>query len=403
MLSDIHRGHGPKEEVVIDHLDPSVQQHAVTMRRLWELDLAAALLDKAAAAQPHDLARSEEHARDAFAVAEPIVNDRWVGRANEMKARACVLVGNVRRLEGEHDGAEEMFRKAVFHLTGPPDCRERAFYCRHLALLRQDRGQLDEAAGLLWRAASIYREKGELREEGLCTAQLGLLLLEEEQVERAVPPLVHACAGLGLPADAALRARCGLALAYCHGSLGALQESRRCLEWAQSLGSQLSGDEPAAHRAWYEGKVAALADGAEGLEEAAGLLDAARKGFLSAGDLNAAAQVSIDLGLVWIRSGRRERVADLMDELARALRPDPGKVGVLFALGPIVESARLGTDLKQAAASARSRLRCCRRDPVLALGYWPPDLSGTVPRSGDRLDPSMGPVPAASRIRRFFT
>jgi hypothetical protein len=36
-----------------------------------------------------------------------------------------------------------------------------------------------------------------------------------------------------------------------------------------------------------------------------------------------------------------------------------------------------------------SRLRCCRRDPILILGYWPPELNGTVTLSGSRFDPSL--------------
>jgi tetratricopeptide (TPR) repeat protein len=156
---------------VIDRVDLYVQ------RRVFQaLGLAHLLLGKALAAQPHDLLSCEELARLAFAITEPVVMDRWVGRANDVKARACVLVGNVRRLTGSREEAEEMFRKAVFHLTGPPDCLERAFYCRHLALLRQDQGQLDEAAGLLWRAAMIYRENGELRDQGRCMAEAAGLL-----------------------------------------------------------------------------------------------------------------------------------------------------------------------------------------------------------------------------------
>ncbi len=224
-----------------------------------DLGLADLLLEKAAAAQPHDLPVSEELARLAFLIAEPVVAGRWVGRANDVKARACVLAGNVRRLERECAGAEEMFRKAVFHLTGPPDCRERAFYCRNLALLREDQGQLGEAVGLLWRAALIYRENAEPREEGDCLARLGFLFLEEEQVERAIPPLTQACQALQLPGDAGLYVRCALALAYCHAALAESEKSRRFLQSARFLYSHLPAGEPKAHVAWFEGKLAALA------------------------------------------------------------------------------------------------------------------------------------------------
>lgn len=399
-------------------VDLLVQRCKATRRRLWELleaprerrpelarspdfrdlDLADLLLEKAVAEQPDGLLQCEEMARLAFTIAEPIVEDRWVGRANDVKARACVLVGNVWRLTRSCDEAEEMFRKAVFHLTGPPDCRQRAFYCWNLALLREDQGQLDEAAGLLWRAALIYRNNGDLRDQGLCMAQLGFLFLEEEQAARAVPPLARACQMLEPLADVALYVRCSLALAYCHATLGQKEKSERCVAAARPLYSHLEDAGPSAHAAWFEGKLAALAGRPE---EAAGFLDTARQVFLGAGDFHVAARVSIDLGLVWIGAGQAERVQELMDDLARALRRDHAKIGVLFALGPIVEASRRRLGPAEALASALSRLRCCRREPVLALGYWPPELNETVSRDGSDFDPSLGPTAPGLRVRRL--
>jgi tetratricopeptide (TPR) repeat protein len=118
-------------------------------------------------------------------------------REHALKARACVLAADARRRERDLEEAEAWFRRALQHLIGPPDCLERAFYCRHLALLRQDQGRLDEAVGLLWRAARIYRDYQEPAEQGLCLLHLGFLFLKEEQVERAVPPLEDACRALG--------------------------------------------------------------------------------------------------------------------------------------------------------------------------------------------------------------
>jgi tetratricopeptide (TPR) repeat protein len=224
-----------------------------------DLDLAGLLLRRSEAAQPHAPRISEEMARLAFTIAEPMARSPWVGRSNDVKARACVLIGNVRRLERDTGAAEEMFSRAVFHLTGPPNCRERAFYCRSLALLRADLGQVDEAAGLLWRAALIYRETGERREAGSCLEQLGFLFLEEEQIERAVPPLTQACQALQPPADAAPYVRCALALAYCHAFLGEPETSRRFLHAARALYPHLPEGEPRTQAAWLEGKVAALA------------------------------------------------------------------------------------------------------------------------------------------------
>jgi tetratricopeptide (TPR) repeat protein len=351
-----------------------------------DLDLAGLLLERAEAAQPQAPRLSEELARLAFAVAEPMVEDPWVGRSNDVKARACVLVGNVRRLERDTEEAEKMFSKAVFHLTGPPNCRERAFYCRNLALLREDLGQVDEAAGLLWRAALIYRETGERREEGSALAQLGLLFLEEEQIERAVPPLTQACRALRPPADAVPYARCALALAYCHASQNEIGKSQRFLHAARALYPHLPAGEPRARAAWFEGKVAALN---RALEEAAEHLDEARREFLKARKLHVATRISIDLARVLAGLGREERFEDLLNDLRRALPADLERIGLFFVLSAFIDAARRKEDLKEALAVTISRLRCCRRDPILILGYWPPELNGTVTFSGSRFDPSL--------------
>jgi tetratricopeptide (TPR) repeat protein len=365
---------------------PAGRSELLRQAEFRDLDLADLLLEKAEAAQPRDLEVSEEMARLAFATAEPMVQDRWVARANDAKARACVLVGNVRRLERDTEGADEMFSKAVFHLTGPPNCRQRAFYCRNLALLREDQGQVDEAVGLLWRAAMIDRENGELRDEGRGLARIGFLFLEEEQVERAVPPLTQASRALQLPADADLHARCVLALAYCHASLGDHEKSQRFLLAAHTLVPGLPAGESKARALWFEGKVVALTGA---LEDAVRFFDGARQYFLSAGNLHAAVRVSMDLVRVLSRLGWEERFDGLLSELGAVQPVTLEKMGLQFAMSAFVAAARRKEDLAEALTVAISRLRCCRRDPILILGYWPPELNGSVKLDGNTFDPSL--------------
>ena len=224
-----------------------------------DLDLAHLLLEKAVAAQSQDVVLAEELARLALVIAERFEEDRWVEWTDTVKARACTVLGNLLRLEQDWDGAEALFRDAAFLLTGPPDSRERAFYCQNLARLREEQGETEEAAALLWRAARIYREKGVRREEGLCLAQLGFLHLEEERLERAVPPLTRACQTLEARVDAVCYVHCSLALAWCHASLGESEKSVSFLEVARSLYPWLPADEPLIHVLGFEGKMAALA------------------------------------------------------------------------------------------------------------------------------------------------
>jgi tetratricopeptide (TPR) repeat protein len=361
-----------------------------------DLDLADLLLARAAVAQPGDLETSEDLARLAYAIAEPVKENRWVGWANDVKARACVLVGSVRRLNQEWGEADEMFRKAVFHLTGPPDCLERAFYCWNLALLRADQGQLDEAVGLLWRAALIYRENGKTREEGCSLAQLGFCFLEEEQVERAIPPLARACQVL--ESEAALRACCAFALAYCHADLGGWEMCERFLGTARALAVHLPEGEPTARAAGFEGKIAALAGKTE---KAAELLDESRRTLLAAGELHAAARISIDLGRIWAETGQWERLEEIVKDLPQLLPGKPDRTGTLFVLSFFVQGLRQGGDPDGAVASARSRLRCCRRDPVLALGYWPAEMNASAEDSED-VNPSLEPAAPAMRARHLL-
>jgi tetratricopeptide (TPR) repeat protein len=363
------------------------------------LDLAELLLKKAEVSQPQDLRRSDELARLAFVIAEPVNDESQAGRANRVKARACVLAGNVHRLRRQQEDAETMFRKAVFHLTGPPDCEERAFYCWNLALLRQGQGQLDEAVGLLWRAALIYRENGERRREGLCLSQLGFLFLEEDQAGRAVPPLTQACQSLEPASDPVAYARCALALAWCHALLGEAGKSRCFLEPARSLQGSLPAGEPRAVAAWFEGRMAALSGRPE---EASRLLEEARREFLEAGDLYAAARASLELGRVWAERGEWERLERLPESLGSPWQTDLSTIGVLFILMTFVEALRRGMAPAEAVGSAVSRLRCCRRDSVLALGYWPPELNGSKTWDGSDFDPSLSLDTPELRLARLI-
>ncbi|MFL6193722.1 MAG: hypothetical protein ACJ75H_06090 [Thermoanaerobaculia bacterium] len=353
-----------------------------------DLGLAELLLAQAAAAQPAHLLFSDELARLAFAIAEPLRDQPWVSRANDVKARACVLAGNSRRLARETDEADTMFRKAVFHLMGPPDCLERAFYCRHLALLREDQGQLDDAVGLLWRAAQIYRDNQRRGEEGLCLTQLGFLFLEEEQVERALPPLADARQALDPQAQAAAYIQASLGLAYCHAVKGEVEAGRRLVESARPFQRGLPREVSRLIPTWWEGKVLALTGSSR---EALQLLDRARRGLLKARDMYGAARASLDLGRVLAGLGRADCLERLAKELGKAQPSSFGGIGVLFVFEFFADRVRNGTDVREAFLAAVSRLRCCRRAPVLVMGYWPLEMTRAAEQRGE-FHPSLKPT-----------
>ena len=274
---------------------PASQQMALAgSREFGELRLADRLLSESWSAQPENPHWAEVLAYLALRIAEQPFPRRQAGRVEEVKARALVLLGNARRLQGDLREADERFRQAASHLTGPPDAEERALYCHLLAHLRRDQRREDEVAGLLWWAASIYREIGDVLEEGACLAELGFLFLDEGQVQAAIPPLARACPLLDLHRDALLGLRARLKLAVCYAHAGHPEKAHGLLVAARPLYTRVTDSTQMAEVAWLEGKVTLLSGDRE---NATDLLSTARRSFLGAGKLYEAALATLDVML----------------------------------------------------------------------------------------------------------
>jgi tetratricopeptide (TPR) repeat protein len=138
--------------------------------------------------------------------------------------------------------AESAFNDASFFLSDDPP--ERGLYCRALALLRWDQGQLDEAAALLRYAACAYGEKEDKVEEGACLALLGLLYTEAEEFFPAVGPLLRAQLALA-PGQRHRRllARSHLSLLLCLAEEGRQEEVRELMSTALALEAIVEGEE----------------------------------------------------------------------------------------------------------------------------------------------------------------
>ena len=347
---------------------PAAQQMALAgSRELGDLRLAETLLAESWSARDGDPQRSEGLALLALRVAEQPFPRRQSRRVEEVKARGLALLGDARRLQADLVEAEECFRQAASHLTGPPDAEERAVYCRLLALLRRDQGREDEVPGLLWWAASIYRDAGNLVEEGECLAELGLLFFDEGQMHAAVPPLVRAFPAADLHADPMVGLRVRLALAVCYAHAGHAEKARRLLAAARPLYSRVTDSLQMAEAAWLEGRVALLTGDRE---EAAGLLSTARRSFLGAGKLYEAALATLDVILALPKPSRGvESIHPLIHDVVERFPADVRRAGVVKALGAVeLAAARCReADFEAAVALAAGALRRFRRYPLLAF------------------------------------
>jgi len=118
-LAELHR-HGGATWKRLSRLlaaSPALRAELLRSDEFRDLELADLLLERAEAAQPQDLDLSEELAHLAFAIAEPMVQAHWMAWANDVKARACELVGKVRRLE--RDGGPTLANHPSGAKNGP--------------------------------------------------------------------------------------------------------------------------------------------------------------------------------------------------------------------------------------------------------------------------------------------
>jgi hypothetical protein len=136
--------------------------------------------------------KAEELAEMARLIADQPYPGSLAARADRILALSYTLQGNVRRLSGDPNGAEERFQKAALALTCPPNAVERAFYCQSLAWLREEQGQVGEARSLLWRAVSLFGAAGTWRPG--CTMPCGLTMAGRRRSSRSSSSIP---AGLG--------------------------------------------------------------------------------------------------------------------------------------------------------------------------------------------------------------
>jgi hypothetical protein len=227
-------------------------------------------------------------------------------------------LGEALRLQDDVQEAEAAVGAALaateeVHVGAP----ERALYCHQLALMRRDQGRVDEALGLLARAAEIHRGLGELPELGEVLAEKGRILVDED-ARAALSPLQLAgelIPGVTRPWPAA-RACQALALGYAE--IGEPEAAARMLEASRALGAHVHGKRARLLLAWADGEIAGQLGRSE---EAAEGLGGAVRGLVESGRLFDAALAALDLAEVHAESGRRAALEELAREVEVLLAP----------------------------------------------------------------------------------
>jgi tetratricopeptide (TPR) repeat protein len=192
---------------------------------------------------------------------------------------------------------------------------ERARYCRVLALVRAGQGRVDEALGLLSRAALVCRDQEDNPELAASLVERGWLLAEEDP--RSAQLTFQRALGFVDPASQlweALRLRQGLA--FCAAEMGCPSEALAELHIARSLAGGLEDPTDRLRCAWTEARIEAgigLADRAKAA------LPAVIEGWLARGEGYLAALAAIDLAEIHLAETPWLSLADL-DRLLPRLR-----------------------------------------------------------------------------------
>jgi tetratricopeptide (TPR) repeat protein len=324
------------------------------------LQVADLLLRGSASAVVRDPERARELAEVALGIAGQYTGGEsdW---AVDVRIAAWSRLGDLERRLGHWAAAEEWFARAGRIVATVAHTVERAPYCRLLGHLRRDQGNVDEAAGLLWRAATFFNLLADGLEAGRCYSELGFLLLEDDP-EQALTPLQHAQDLFDREREMGLAAvaRYGLALAYA--SAGRQEAAFRKLEEGAAVLKAVSQGADIRWILSLEGRaLALLGDEAGGAQ----LLDAARQAHLAAREYHEASLAVVDLAVARRAVGLPLEADVLLRDFenAGAGARERARRRVLERFLGLAASPEAADDLEEAAVLAKRRLRRLRAQP----------------------------------------
>ncbi|HYG63653.1 MAG TPA: hypothetical protein VEL74_13815 [Thermoanaerobaculia bacterium] len=273
------------------------------------------LLEQSRTADFQDSQRIEHLSELALVLADQLRPESYGEPSLEdMRARAWSYIGNARRLQFDFKGAEEAFATAFHHLRrGTGDPVERALLLSFKASLCRVQGKKSQAVQLIHRAIDIFRTAGESHKAGKCLVQLAGVHLNSGTPEEAIPLLYEALELLGDSAEPQLSFFAWHNLISGLTCTGRYLEAQSALRRTKDLYDRASLPWAGVRLRWMEGKIAL---GLGQVQEAEGALLEARDGFLAAGAVYEAAQVTLVLAALYHKEGRPAAIRPLAEEIA---------------------------------------------------------------------------------------
>lgn len=329
--------------------------------RIWLLKLCERLEAASRKAWAEAPATAVEMAELAVEVAERL-DPRRYGEplVADARALAWAYLGNARRITSDLGRAEEALAHAErLYRQFEADFLTEAEILVFQSSLRNTQGRFAEAAALLDRAFWLYREAGDLHQEGRALILKGMVLGDGGDLEAAIASLAEGLPRIDPAAEPRLLlvARHNLALYLCdHGKY---EEAAEALESNRRLYLERGDRMDLVRLRWLEGRIAL---GLGRPAEAARVLGLARDVFLEQEIGFDAALVSLDLALAHARQGDTEEMKRVVSEIVpvfQACRVQPEALASLLLLRGASQGAQAEAVLDRLAAG----LRRARRDP----------------------------------------
>jgi len=282
-------------------------------RRFRSFSLCLLLLDRSREVSPGDPRGGEGWALLALHLTDFLDPGVYGSELIEdIRGRSWSFLANTRRISGDLLGAERAFACAEEHLRqGTRDHLERAQMLVLKATLRRVQCRFGEAERLLRRALSIWFWAGESRRAVEAMVTWAVLYAEHDEPERAIRLLREAS---GLPAalsDLQPSLLIHHNLAWCLIRAGKFLEAEGVLLHNRDLYGKLPNPMIELSWQWAEGQ---LAWGLGRTAEAETRLTEVRSTFLKQGRTFDAAEVTLELALVCLATGRPAEAEALANE-----------------------------------------------------------------------------------------
>lgn len=313
------------------------------------------LLADSEALQENAPERSVFWADRAFVLADVMRDRRFL--ASDSMVRAARLKGNVLRLQGALEAADQAFALGAMHLgdTSP----ERPDFCRGLAVLRWEQARVDEAIGLLQTAAWLFSEADRGADEAVCLFLYGLLCDETSAPLRGLLSL-HRAAASGWPVADWLALRCGFLEAALLADRGSRSEGLSVLAATMRLYGRVRDEGETLRALRLEGAARArLGD----LQEGELVLEGVRRKQLARRNVQEVVLTSLALGALLAGTRRGREIQGLGEEIRDAgFQPQEGGGFALESVESLEADLKQGVRPWDAAARAGAEfLRRCRR------------------------------------------